>query len=111
MLYFNFALIRCSCGVQILFRKPMPSDGLKKLTNEEIKWLIIRVGSSFFTVKKAACAGLWGVTERRVQQWIKMHREPGGDSPVESKEKTTETIRTQSSGLTGRDSWFCSKTK
>jgi len=25
-----------------------------KLTNEEIKWLIIRVGSGFFTVKQAA---------------------------------------------------------
>jgi putative transposase len=46
-----------------------------KLTNEEIKWLIIRVRSDFFTVKKAAA--VYGVTERRVQQLIKMHRETG----------------------------------
>jgi len=53
----------------------MPSNGMVKLTNEEIKWLIIRVGSGFFTVKKAA--QVYGVTERRVQQLIKMHRETG----------------------------------
>jgi hypothetical protein len=51
-------------GVQLLFRKPLPSDGMVKLTNEEIKWLISRVGSGFFTVKKAA--HVYGVTERRV---------------------------------------------
>jgi putative transposase len=38
-----------------------------------IKWLIIRIDSSFFTVKKAA--QVYGVTECRVQQLIKMHRE------------------------------------
>jgi hypothetical protein len=53
----------------------MPSDGMVKLTNEDIKWLIIRVGSGFFTVNKAA--QVYGVTERRVQQLIKLHRETG----------------------------------
>ena len=53
----------------------MPSDGMVKLTNENIKWLIIRVNTGFFTVKKAAV--VYGVTERRVQQLIKMHRETG----------------------------------
>jgi transposase len=53
----------------------MPSDGMVKLTNEEIKWLISRVKSGFFTVKQAA--HVYGVTERRVQQLIKMHRETG----------------------------------
>ncbi|HDS44995.1 MAG TPA: hypothetical protein ENN68_02675 [Methanomicrobia archaeon] len=46
-----------------------------KLTNEEIKWLIIRVNTGFFNMKKAAA--VYGVTERRVQQLIKMHRETG----------------------------------
>ena len=63
------------CGVQKLFRKSMPSDGMVKLTNEEIKWLIRRVESGFFTVKQAA--HVYRVTERRVQQLIKMHRERG----------------------------------
>jgi putative transposase len=53
----------------------MSSDGMVKLTNEEIKWLIIHVGSGFFTVKKAS--QFYGVTERRVQQLIKMHRDTG----------------------------------
>jgi hypothetical protein len=43
----------------------MPSDGMVKLTNEDLKWLIIRVGSGFFTVKKAA--QVYGVMECRVQ--------------------------------------------
>ena len=46
-----------------------------KLTNDNIKWLIIRVNTGFFTVTKAA--QIYGVTERRVQQLIKMHRETG----------------------------------
>ena len=53
----------------------MPSNGMVKMTNAEIKWLIIRVGSGFFTVKKAA--QVYGVTDRRVQQLIKMHRDTG----------------------------------
>jgi putative transposase len=64
------------CRVQILFRQSMPSDGMVKLTNEDIKWWVMRVNSGFFTVKKAA--QVYGVTERRVQQLIKMHRETGG---------------------------------
>jgi len=58
-----------------IISRAMPSDGMVKLTNEEIKWLISRVDSGFFTVKKAA--HVYGVTERRVQQLIKMHRERG----------------------------------
>jgi hypothetical protein len=54
------------CGVQILFCKSMPSDGMVKLTNEDIKWLIIRLSSAFFTVKKAE--QVHGITERLVQQ-------------------------------------------
>jgi hypothetical protein len=42
----------------------MPLDGMVKLTNEDIKWLVMRVNSGFFTVKKAA--QVYGVTERRV---------------------------------------------
>jgi putative transposase len=53
----------------------MPSDGMVKLTNEDIKWLVMRVNSGFFTVKKAA--QVYGVTERRVQQLTKMHRDTG----------------------------------
>ncbi|HDS46214.1 MAG TPA: hypothetical protein ENN68_09070 [Methanomicrobia archaeon] len=55
-----------------------------KLTNEEIKWLIIRAGSGFFTVKKAAA--VYGVTECRMQQLIKMHREDGGVFEIGFKE-------------------------
>ena len=54
----------------------MPLDGMVKLTNEDIKWLVMRVNSGFFAVKKAA--QVYGVTERRVQQLIKMHRDTGG---------------------------------
>ena len=53
----------------------MPSNGMVKLTNEEITWLVMRVNSGFFTVKKAA--QIYGVTERRVQQLIKMYRDTG----------------------------------
>ena len=48
---------------------------LVKLTNEDIKWLVIRVNSGFFTVKKAA--RVYEVTERRVQQLVKMYRDNG----------------------------------
>ena len=63
------------CGVQILFRQSTSSDGMVKLTNEDIKWLVMRVNSGFFTVKKAA--QVYGVTERRVQHFIKKHRDTG----------------------------------
>jgi len=53
----------------------MSSDGMVKLTNEDIKWLVIRVNSGFFTVKKAA--RVYEVTERRVQQLVKMYRDNG----------------------------------
>ncbi|HUV80837.1 MAG TPA: hypothetical protein VMW40_08495 [Candidatus Bathyarchaeia archaeon] len=46
-----------------------------KLTNEDIKWLVIRVCSGFFTVKKAA--RVYGVTERRVQQLVRRYRDTG----------------------------------
>jgi hypothetical protein len=40
----------------------MPSNEMIKLTNEEIKWLINRVGSGFFAMKIAA--QVYGMTER-----------------------------------------------
>jgi fructose-1,6-bisphosphatase len=46
-----------------------------KLTNGDTKWLIIRVCSLFFTVKKVE--EVYGITERRVQQLAKMHSETG----------------------------------
>jgi hypothetical protein len=51
----------------------MSSDGMVKLTNEDIKWLVMRVNSGFFTVKSPA--RVYEVTERRVQQLVKMYRD------------------------------------
>lgn len=53
----------------------MPSDGMVKLTNEDIKWLIRRVNSGEFTLKTVS--QIYGVTERRVQQLVKIHRDTG----------------------------------
>ena len=61
--------------MQILFRQSMPSNGMVILRNEDIKWLVMRVNSGFFTVKKAA--QVCGVTERLVKQLIKKHRDTG----------------------------------
>jgi hypothetical protein len=61
-----------------------------KLTNEDIKWLIIRVGSGFFTVNKAA--QVYGVTERRVQQLITLHRETGEIPRLNPNKEKTEDV-------------------
>lgn len=53
----------------------MPFEGMVKLTDEDIKWMVRRVSSGFFTVKKAA--QIYGVTERRIQQKTKMYRDTG----------------------------------
>ena len=48
--YLRLSLLLRACGVQILFRQSMPSEGMVKLTNEDIKWLVMRVNSGFFIV-------------------------------------------------------------
>ncbi len=53
----------------------MPSDGMVKLTNEDIKWMVRRVNSRKFTVKTVS--RIYGVTARRVQQLAKMYRDTG----------------------------------
>ena len=51
----------------------MSSEGMVKLTNEDIKWMVKRVSSGNFAVKQASW--IYGVTERRVQQLVKMYRD------------------------------------
>lgn len=66
-------------GVQELFRRFISTNGIVILTNGDIKWIVRRVSSGNFTVKKVA--QIYGVTERRVQQLTKIYRDMEGDSP------------------------------
>lgn len=66
-------------GVQELFRRFISTNGIVILTNGDIKWIVRRVRSGNFTVKKVA--QIYGVTERRVQQLTKIYRDMEGDSP------------------------------
>ena len=54
----------------------MSSEDMVKLTNEDIRWMVKRVSSGYFTVKKAS--EIYGITERRVQQLTKIYHDTGG---------------------------------
>jgi len=61
----------------------MPSNGMVKLTNEDIKWLIIFVISRFFKVKKTA--QIYGAPKRRVQQLLNMYHDTGKNQKLNPK--------------------------